>query len=152
MPYFYYFMNGSGDVCCMLSIWRASPISFPVILQQPYEVGNIIILESKTVCSFTVPHNSWVTECRFEPRPLTWENVVLTGPQPRPLSLGTQFCCSSGWRSNGGKPPGGPPILLRAPHTRPSLACCLVSLAGSALSSDASPFPITSFLHAHVSQ
>ena len=84
MPHFYYFMNGSGDVCCMLSIWHALPISFPVILQQPYEVGNIIILESKTVCLFTVPHDSWVAECRFEPRPLTWENVVLTSTPPSP--------------------------------------------------------------------
>ena len=152
MPHFYYFMNGNGDAYCMLSTWCASPISFHVSLQQPYEVGNIIILESKMLCDFTVPHNSWVAEHRFKPRPLTWENAVLTAPHPARCPVGP----SSPAALLGGAAMAGSLrrslILLWAPQTRLCLAYCLVSLAGSTLSRAASPFAITSLLHARVGQ
>lgn len=151
MPHFYYFMNGNGDVYCMLSAWHASPISFHVTLQQRYEVGDII-LESKMLREFTVPPNSWVAEHRFEPRPLPWENAVLTAPHPArvlwdSVSLLLLWMVQQ-WREAAGGPRFS--YELRRLDSLPGLV--LVSLAGSALSSVASPFPVSSLLRARVGQ
>lgn len=151
MPHFHYFMNGNGDVYCMLSTWRASPISFHVILQQRYEVGDII-LESKMLHEFTVPPNSWVAEHRCEPRPMTWENAVLTASHPARV-LWDSVSLLRLWRvQRWQEASGGPRFSYELPRLDSLPGLVLASLAGSTLSSVASPFPVSSLLHACVGQ
>lgn len=151
MPHFHYFINGNGDVYCMLSTWRASPISFHVILQQRYEVGDII-LESKMLHEFTVPPNSWVAEHRFEPG--QWLEKMRSWPPSHPARvLWDSVSLLRLWRvQRWQEASGGPRFSYELPRLDSLPGLVLVSLAGSTLSSVASPFPVSSLLHARVGQ